>query len=459
MSDILNLTIKILPSGDEIEVELSAYTTARELLEELAENNIISRTDANGNPVSHQLTRERTNRPIGDKTLLDHQVEKGETLYCVPELIHGGSGRIDLPRSEKKDHINIVIRIMPQGGEVEVELPLAATGAEIIRELMFSDVIPERDSEGNPIVYQLISSFSSQVIHDQDTLKSVGVQNGEILYCVPKLVAGGCAGHLIYQLPSVLKIGEKATGQVRISREGLQELILREGLDPDAKFNRIEINDVMEVTLEENALHELLKIKPLNRAEQIISDDSYTEWNFDLYTATEKPGFTALLLRVTMVEMLEGYGERKKDVFLLNHEVEIAHGQPQSNREFVHDFRQIYEWTEPFRQEIYDFIRDNDTGRALSKLANFYQQYDQNVFHSVLLLQAQWNEGRNQHLTNLITTNDWYTVQARVNMGILELVRDIETHVTDRAWTGAGNGALLEGMIGSVADVRDGRSL
>lgn len=144
------------------------------------------------------------------------------------------------------------------------------------------------------------------------------------------------------------------------------------------------------------------------------------------------------------------WGERKKDVFLLNHEVEITHSHTQSNQEFIHDFRHIYEWTERFRQEIYNFIRDNHTGQALSKLANFYQQCSRDVFHSVLLLQAQWNEGRNQHLTNRIMDNEWYMVQARVNMGILELVKDIEAHINGQTWNGAGKGPLVEGMIGGV---------
>lgn len=446
----INVIIKIMPGGEEIEVALSIFSTGAEIIEALIRNERIPRTEGEGNPYVYSLRSEEGALKIKENASLSELgIREGAVIWCIPELINGSGIRKGMVPSTE-DHLMVVIRMMPSGVEVEVEVPASATGAEIIEALILDDLMPRTDQQGNPQLYKLTSSFSNKEIEDRTSLAASGIQNGEILYCSPDIRAGGSPGNLIYQLPSVLKLGEKATCQVRISREGLQELLLWEGLDPNAKMNKIEINDVMEVTLEENALHELLKIRSLNRTEQIISDDSYSVWNFDLYPETKKPGFTALLLRVTMVEMLEGYGERKKDVFLLNHEVEITHGHSQNDREFIHDFRQVYEWTERFRQEIYDFIRDNHTGRALSKLANFYQQCDRDVFHSVLLLQAQWNEGRNQHLTNRIMDNEWYTVQARVNMGILELVKDIEAHIADQAWNGAGNGSLLERMIGRV---------
>lgn len=86
--------------------------------------------------------------------------------------------------------IEVTVRVMPGGDEVTVELDIYTSGKEIKQELMSQDVAPSRDSQGNPIVYELISKSSNQKIDDNKTLHDVGIRNGETLFMVPDLVAG-----------------------------------------------------------------------------------------------------------------------------------------------------------------------------------------------------------------------------------------------------------------------------
>lgn len=88
------------------------------------------------------------------------------------------------------DILNIIIRIMPRGDEVEVELSPYSTGKEIINELVGAGVAPRNDQEGVAYVYELISKRSSQRIGDEKSLFDAGIKDGEILYLAPKLVAG-----------------------------------------------------------------------------------------------------------------------------------------------------------------------------------------------------------------------------------------------------------------------------
>jgi uncharacterized ubiquitin-like protein YukD len=88
------------------------------------------------------------------------------------------------------ENLNIVIRLMPSGDELDVELPVFTTGKEIIDQLLAEDVAPRTDQEGNPYVYELISKASNARIDDDKTLYDVGIAEGETLYFVPKLVAG-----------------------------------------------------------------------------------------------------------------------------------------------------------------------------------------------------------------------------------------------------------------------------
>lgn len=88
------------------------------------------------------------------------------------------------------DVVNIVIRVMPAGDELDVELPVFATGKEIIEELLSNRIAPRNDPDGNPYVYKLVSKRSNQEIKEDKTLQALDIREGETIYFVPKLVAG-----------------------------------------------------------------------------------------------------------------------------------------------------------------------------------------------------------------------------------------------------------------------------
>lgn len=87
------------------------------------------------------------------------------------------------------DVMNIGIRVMPKGDELDVELPVFSTGKDIIEELLDAGVAPRHDGEGNLYVYELISKASNLKIGESRTLSNLGIREGEVLYLVPKLVA------------------------------------------------------------------------------------------------------------------------------------------------------------------------------------------------------------------------------------------------------------------------------
>ncbi len=86
--------------------------------------------------------------------------------------------------------INLVIRLMPSGDELDLELPVFSTGKEIKEELLNANVVPRADQDGNPYIYELISKAANVRIDDDKALDDVGIKDGETLFFVPKLVAG-----------------------------------------------------------------------------------------------------------------------------------------------------------------------------------------------------------------------------------------------------------------------------
>ena len=91
-TEVINITVRIMPSGDELEVELPIYSTGREIKEELLSAEVAPRTDPEGQPYVYDLIFKRKNIPIGDnKTLFDLEIENGDTLYLAPRLVPGSN--------------------------------------------------------------------------------------------------------------------------------------------------------------------------------------------------------------------------------------------------------------------------------------------------------------------------------------------------------------------------------
>jgi len=88
--------------------------------------------------------------------------------------------------------IRVMIRLLPSGDDVEIELPLYSTGGEIVEALLEDSELnlPKNDPEGNPYVYKLFSKARNVEISPEKSLFDVGVREDEILLLMPKLVAG-----------------------------------------------------------------------------------------------------------------------------------------------------------------------------------------------------------------------------------------------------------------------------
>lgn len=89
-NDVIGIVVRVMPSGDELEVELPIYSTGKEIKEELIEAGVAPRTDPEGVPYVYDLVFKRKNVSIGDnKTLYDLQIESGDTLFLAPRMNAG----------------------------------------------------------------------------------------------------------------------------------------------------------------------------------------------------------------------------------------------------------------------------------------------------------------------------------------------------------------------------------
>lgn len=436
----LTILIRISPSGEELDVEMSANATGAEIINELLRHGAIPSANAQDGPANYRLIRKKDAASVAlSKTLRELGVENGEAFEVVP--LSMAPQHKFIPEDVDVQiriappgpgNFQIAIRVMPGDNMAAMEVSEQTTVKELFSKVFHFNLAPESDPRGNPYIFELFSSRTGKRFNPESSLNELDIEPWDVLYFIPKLVAGG-QGSLVYHIPSHLTIGEKERCKVRIATEALKHFLLRKGISKEADLNKIEIGSVMAVSLEENSIQEHLPIKPLNTPEQIVGGDFYSEWNFDLIP--KKAGVTSVILRVSMLDMVKGFGEKRKDVFFLDREIKIGAlpGGGSDDLNAYLDFDDVYTWSDKFRDELYYCIGQNETGQALSKLANFFQKSDLDLFNAILLLQAQWNAGRNQYMLNLIPDGEWLMVQSRVNFSILEIVRNVENgHATKR---------------------------
>lgn len=87
--------------------------------------------------------------------------------------------------------VNVIVREVMSGSEMDLELPLATTGREIIETLLSSDVgIYRVDPSGTPYTFKLTCKETGDTITDIMTLQVANVKEGYTLLLTPSLVAG-----------------------------------------------------------------------------------------------------------------------------------------------------------------------------------------------------------------------------------------------------------------------------
>ena len=125
--------------------------------------------------------------------------------------------------------------------------------------------------------------------------------------------SGKKQGKVLYHIPGMMQVKKWTRCTIRLAWE---EIILTEGLripEEERVIESIRLGNVMQVSLEESRNGQNFEINPLNNTEQFISEDEFTEWLFDV--KPYKEGTFTLILRVTLIQIIEGF-ERKKDIVL-----------------------------------------------------------------------------------------------------------------------------------------------
>jgi formylglycine-generating enzyme required for sulfatase activity len=137
-------------------------------------------------------------------------------------------------------------------------------------------------------------------------------------------------GKILYHIPAEMTRGNRSRCVIRISPEEVADAILTKDISdqPLRDVEPVRIAKMMKVVLEDLPGESNFEVGLLSEhVEQPILEEEVTEW---IYTVKPlKSGQFSLVLKVSISEIIDSYGERWKDVVVLDREIRVlAEGQP-----------------------------------------------------------------------------------------------------------------------------------
>ena len=407
------LTVKIFPFEEEMDCDVPEGTSAGKLIDSIVQRLGLQE------PADGFCLVIGGQEYLADDILQDNGI--GEAWFSYKK---------QMPSVEP---ITIILRVMPQGDELDIEVTdVTSTFGDLKKILIEQGIAPASDLNGNPYVYEFVSKNTNKRCPDE-ALVTATVGDGEVVYFMPKLLAGGPIGIFLYDVPTKMALKRAHRCTFRVAGEEVRDQIYERLNNQDATIETIRLGKVMKVTLTENAMRPLLHIAALSETEQFLVDDAYTEWLFDL--TPNQLGLTSLILRVSIVELISDGREKSRDVLVLNKEILIeSHIRPEDafsgmEYEILQDWQQPYEWNTDKKNTLIEAVSQNNTGQALSLLANFLQKNDPELHKSIILLQAQWNNCKNVFDLNLIDFTTWHMQQSKINYALIDIIRQIDQQV------------------------------
>ncbi len=89
--------------------------------------------------------------------------------------------------------VDLILRILPNGTELHIDVPLSATGSQLLQKLLENAAnfgFPTTDNDGNRFTFQLVNKKAGREIGLTETLFQNGMREGYTLLLVPILTGG-----------------------------------------------------------------------------------------------------------------------------------------------------------------------------------------------------------------------------------------------------------------------------
>lgn len=139
-------------------------------------------------------------------------------------------------------------------------------------------------------------------------------------------------GNILYNPPTEMTVGESERVEVRITQGG-QEALQAEPLKGSGapQIEQIPVASFMKVRLTGDGF----EIMPLSSEEQVVVQDGYTEWAWDV--TPQKSGDHRLAITVIARVKLQGFSDEQKDLDIIERDIHVRVNPAHSVRTFFAD--------------------------------------------------------------------------------------------------------------------------
>jgi hypothetical protein len=119
-------------------------------------------------------------------------------------------------------------------------------------------------------------------------------------------------GKVLYDIPDSMLLNQQSKCIVRVGKN--EKIVLDDDtFSPAMRLQDVPISRVMDVSLVDIADTPRFHIKTINSSEMEVEEDSYTEWLF--WVTPLSAGFYPLVLKVSVIKLIDGKERRKELVF------------------------------------------------------------------------------------------------------------------------------------------------
>lgn len=117
-------------------------------------------------------------------------------------------------------------------------------------------------------------------------------------------------GSLLYNIPDQMEVSQETKCVIRLAYD--EDVILTNiELQPSVVLKTVRIAEVMQAELLDPTNDPAFSIRSLSSEEQFLEEEAYTEWIF--YVTPLKPGIHPLLIKISVVEIVQGK-ERVREI-------------------------------------------------------------------------------------------------------------------------------------------------
>jgi hypothetical protein len=181
-------------------------------------------------------------------------------------------------------------------------------------EVVITRVITE-PSESEPVEVTVVATVQPTAVPTEVPIATPAPDPAALIQAEFARLEGG---HVVYNPPEEMQVGERERVEVRIA-QGVTETLAAESLQGRGEpvVEAIPVSAFMKVRLTGDAF----AITPLSSEEQFLVADTFTEWAWDV--VPEEAGDQSLTLLITARVLVAGYPAEQRDLRIIERAIDV----------------------------------------------------------------------------------------------------------------------------------------